>query len=166
MAALCRLRLCHPTGIASSHLHTSSRASAKQHYKMLVLGGGSGGVCMSSRMKRMLGAKNVAVVEPSEARMLKYMITQTVFLFPACTAPEKKDGKLQEQFSDLSNFFVLYLSGALLSAYMDPRWGWSQNCCLFSTSHCQCNAFWCEVGEIQGSGNKPRQKHCPYRRWD
>ncbi|XP_041795214.1 sulfide:quinone oxidoreductase, mitochondrial-like [Chelmon rostratus] len=66
MAALRRLRQCHPTGMAVSNLHTSSRASAKQHYKMLVLGGGSGGIAMSARMKRMLGAENVAVVEPSE----------------------------------------------------------------------------------------------------
>ncbi|MED6290633.1 hypothetical protein CHARACLAT_015150, partial [Characodon lateralis] len=66
MASLRCLRLCHPTGVAVSHLHTSSRVSAKQHYKMLVLGGGSGGICMSARMKRMFGAENVAVVEPSE----------------------------------------------------------------------------------------------------
>ncbi|XP_075883455.1 sulfide:quinone oxidoreductase, mitochondrial-like [Nelusetta ayraudi] len=66
MAALRRLWRCHPAGMAASHLHTSSAASAKQHYKMLVLGGGSGGITMSARMKRMLGAENVAVVEPSE----------------------------------------------------------------------------------------------------
>lgn len=66
MAALRRLRQCHSTGTAISHLHTSSRAAAKQHYKMLVLGGGSGGIAMSARMKRMVGAENVAVVEPSE----------------------------------------------------------------------------------------------------
>lgn len=64
-----RLRLCHSMGVAISHLHTSSWACAKQHYKMLVLGGGSGGICMSARMKRMFGADNVAVVEPSEARI-------------------------------------------------------------------------------------------------
>uniref|UniRef100_A0A671W9J8 Sulfide:quinone oxidoreductase, mitochondrial n=1 Tax=Sparus aurata TaxID=8175 RepID=A0A671W9J8_SPAAU len=66
MAALCRLRLRLPKTIAISNLHTSSPASAKQHYKMLVLGGGSGGIAMSARMKRMFGAENVAVVEPSE----------------------------------------------------------------------------------------------------
>uniref|UniRef100_A0A3Q3FH67 Sulfide:quinone oxidoreductase, mitochondrial n=1 Tax=Labrus bergylta TaxID=56723 RepID=A0A3Q3FH67_9LABR len=65
MAALHRLRQCHPAGIAISHLHTSSRASAKQHYKMLVLGGGSGGIAMSARMKRIMGAENVAVVSPT-----------------------------------------------------------------------------------------------------
>lgn len=62
MAALCR-----SVGFCAAHLHTTSRSSAKQHYKMLVLGGGSGGIAMSARMKRMLGAENVAVVEPSEA---------------------------------------------------------------------------------------------------
>uniref|UniRef100_A0A8C7ZHN6 Sulfide:quinone oxidoreductase, mitochondrial n=1 Tax=Oryzias sinensis TaxID=183150 RepID=A0A8C7ZHN6_9TELE len=40
--------------------------SAKQHYKMLVLGGGTGGIAMSARMKRVVGADNVAVVEPAE----------------------------------------------------------------------------------------------------
>lgn len=74
MAALRRLRQCHSTGMAVSHLHTSSRAAAKQHYKMLVLGGGSGGIAMSARMKRMVGAENVAVVEPSEARIHQIMI--------------------------------------------------------------------------------------------
>ncbi|XP_069018103.1 sulfide:quinone oxidoreductase, mitochondrial-like [Embiotoca jacksoni] len=66
MAALRGLRPCRSVGIAVSRLHTSSRSSAKQHYKMLVLGGGSGGIAMSARMKRMMGAENVAVVEPSE----------------------------------------------------------------------------------------------------
>ena len=69
MAALRRLRQCHSTGIAVSNLHTSSHASAKQHHKVLVLGGGSGGIAMSARMKRIFGAENVAVVEPSEARI-------------------------------------------------------------------------------------------------
>lgn len=70
MAALRHLKQCHFEGIAISHFHTSSCVSAKQHYKMLVLGGGSGGIAMSARMKRMMGAENVAVVEPSEARIL------------------------------------------------------------------------------------------------
>lgn len=66
MATLYRLRRCHPTGAVIAHLHTSSRVSAKQHYKMLVLGGGTGGIAMSARMKRVVGADNVAVVEPAE----------------------------------------------------------------------------------------------------
>ena len=69
MAALGRLRQCRSTANAISNFHTSSRASAKEHHKMLVLGGGSGGITMSARMKRMMGAWNVAVVEPSEARI-------------------------------------------------------------------------------------------------
>ncbi|CAB1331868.1 unnamed protein product [Coregonus sp. 'balchen'] len=61
-------RQCHRTaGIGVCHLHTSSsHASSKEHYKVLVLGGGSGGITMSARMKRKLGAENVAIVEPSE----------------------------------------------------------------------------------------------------
>uniref|UniRef100_A0A665WXX3 FAD/NAD(P)-binding domain-containing protein n=2 Tax=Echeneis naucrates TaxID=173247 RepID=A0A665WXX3_ECHNA len=66
MAALRRLTQYPTRGIAVSALHTSSHTSAKQHYKMLVLGGGSGGISMGARMKRMIGAENVAVVEPSE----------------------------------------------------------------------------------------------------
>ncbi|XP_034032128.1 sulfide:quinone oxidoreductase, mitochondrial isoform X2 [Thalassophryne amazonica] len=66
MAALHRLKQFHSTGVTFCRLHISSRASAKEHYKMLVLGGGSGGISMSARMKRKLGAENVAVVEPSE----------------------------------------------------------------------------------------------------
>ncbi|XP_076026871.1 sulfide:quinone oxidoreductase, mitochondrial [Genypterus blacodes] len=66
MAALHRLKRCHCSGMALSHLHTSSRAAAKEHYKVLVLGGGTGGITMSARMKRKLGAEHVAVVEPSE----------------------------------------------------------------------------------------------------
>lgn len=69
MAALHRLKQCHSIGVGIANLHTSNRASAKEHYKMLVLGGGSGGIAMSARMKRKMGAENVAVVEPSEARI-------------------------------------------------------------------------------------------------
>lgn len=69
MAALHYRRLCQSKTVAVCKLHTSSRASARQHYKMLVLGGGTGGITMSARMKRLIGAENVAVVEPSEARI-------------------------------------------------------------------------------------------------
>uniref|UniRef100_H0VZM0 Sulfide:quinone oxidoreductase, mitochondrial n=1 Tax=Cavia porcellus TaxID=10141 RepID=H0VZM0_CAVPO len=47
-------------------LHTGASCAAKSHYEVLVLGGGSGGVTMAARMKRKVGAENVAVVEPSE----------------------------------------------------------------------------------------------------
>ncbi|XP_048829381.1 sulfide:quinone oxidoreductase, mitochondrial [Brienomyrus brachyistius] len=47
-------------------LHVNSRLLSKEHFKVLVLGGGSGGITMSSRMKRKVGAENVAVLEPSE----------------------------------------------------------------------------------------------------
>ncbi|XP_008562900.1 PREDICTED: sulfide:quinone oxidoreductase, mitochondrial-like, partial [Galeopterus variegatus] len=47
-------------------LHTGASCAAKSHYEVLVLGGGSGGVTMAARMKRRVGAENVAIVEPSE----------------------------------------------------------------------------------------------------
>lgn len=47
-------------------LHTGTGLAAKNHYEVLVLGGGSGGITMASRMKRRVGAENVAIVEPSE----------------------------------------------------------------------------------------------------
>ena len=68
MAALYRLKQCYPKGIGISNLHTTSQPCAKEHFKMLVLGGGSGGIAMSARMKRRFGADNVAVVEPAEAK--------------------------------------------------------------------------------------------------
>uniref|UniRef100_A0A8C7LQ74 Sulfide:quinone oxidoreductase, mitochondrial n=1 Tax=Oncorhynchus mykiss TaxID=8022 RepID=A0A8C7LQ74_ONCMY len=67
-ASRIRLFACHRTaGIGVCRLHTSSSsASSKEHYKVLVLGGGTGGIAMSARMKRKLGAENVAIVETSE----------------------------------------------------------------------------------------------------
>lgn len=41
-------------------------AVIKDHYKLLVVGGGSGGVAMSAKFSRILGQNNVAIVEPSE----------------------------------------------------------------------------------------------------
>ena len=34
-----------------------------------MLGGGSGGISMAARMKRKVGAENVAIVEPSEVSL-------------------------------------------------------------------------------------------------
>ncbi|XP_074091443.1 sulfide:quinone oxidoreductase, mitochondrial isoform X2 [Macrotis lagotis] len=47
-------------------LHTGTHCAAKDYYEVLVLGGGSGGITMSSRMKRKVGAKNIAIIEPCE----------------------------------------------------------------------------------------------------
>ncbi|XP_052454156.1 sulfide:quinone oxidoreductase, mitochondrial-like isoform X2 [Carassius gibelio] len=52
--------------VINSQIHTSSGLAAKDHYKFLVLGGGTGGITMAARMKRKVGAQNVAIVEPSE----------------------------------------------------------------------------------------------------
>lgn len=52
--------------MSSFGLHTAARCAAKDYYEVLVLGGGAGGIAMSARMKRKVGAANVAVVEPSK----------------------------------------------------------------------------------------------------
>lgn len=49
-----------------SQLHTGASLAAKNYYEVLVLGGGSGGITMASRMKRRVHAENVAIIEPSE----------------------------------------------------------------------------------------------------
>uniref|UniRef100_A0A8C7EXB7 Sulfide:quinone oxidoreductase, mitochondrial n=1 Tax=Neovison vison TaxID=452646 RepID=A0A8C7EXB7_NEOVI len=61
----CSLRL-GTQQIGLLQLHTRSSLAAKNHYEVLVLGGGSGGISMAARMKRRVGAENVAIVEPSE----------------------------------------------------------------------------------------------------
>ncbi|XP_006778040.1 PREDICTED: sulfide:quinone oxidoreductase, mitochondrial isoform X1 [Myotis davidii] len=47
-------------------LHTGTSLAAKNYHEVLVLGGGSGGITMASRMKKRVGAENVAIIEPSE----------------------------------------------------------------------------------------------------
>nr|XP_056721770.1 sulfide:quinone oxidoreductase, mitochondrial [Euleptes europaea] len=47
-------------------LHTTAGCASKDYYEVLVLGGGTGGITMSARMKRKVGAGNVAIVEPQE----------------------------------------------------------------------------------------------------
>lgn len=47
----------------------AARCAAKDYYEVLVLGGGAGGITMSARMKRKVGAENVAVVEPSKVSL-------------------------------------------------------------------------------------------------
>lgn len=54
-----------------SRFHTSNGLSTKEHYKFVVLGGGTGGITMGARMKRKVGAEHVAIVEPSEVGFLQ-----------------------------------------------------------------------------------------------
>nr|XP_009920134.1 PREDICTED: sulfide:quinone oxidoreductase, mitochondrial isoform X2 [Haliaeetus albicilla] len=61
-----RLRKPGMQKMSSFGLHTAARCAAKDYYEVLVLGGGAGGITMSARMKRKVGAGNVAVVEPSK----------------------------------------------------------------------------------------------------
>lgn len=61
----CLLRL-GTQQVGPLQLHTGASHAARNHYEVLVLGGGSGGITMAARMKRKVGAENVAIVEPSE----------------------------------------------------------------------------------------------------
>ncbi|MEE6503153.1 hypothetical protein FKM82_004756 [Ascaphus truei] len=47
-------------------LHATGRCAAKDYYDVVVVGGGAGGITMGARMKRKVGAGNVAIIEPSE----------------------------------------------------------------------------------------------------
>lgn len=53
----------------------TSRYAAKEYYDVVVVGGGAGGITMSSRMKRKVGAGKVAVIEPSEVHYYQPMWT-------------------------------------------------------------------------------------------
>lgn len=64
-----RLRKPGMQKMSSFSLHTAARCAAKDYYEVLVLGGGAGGITMSARMKRKVGAGNVAVVEPSKVSL-------------------------------------------------------------------------------------------------
>lgn len=63
-----------------------------------------------------------------------------------------------------SLFIQKTFSDALLSANMDSGWCWGQKSGLIRSSHCQHCAVGSEVGEIECSGNKPRNKYCSHRR--
>ncbi|KAM4039749.1 sulfide:quinone oxidoreductase, mitochondrial [Anomaloglossus baeobatrachus] len=66
------------TGMHSSFcrgLHMTTRYAAKEYYDVVVVGGGAGGITMSARMKRKVGAGKVAVIEPSEVHYYQPMWT-------------------------------------------------------------------------------------------
>lgn len=61
------------TNIQSILLNTTSRAfsiqsikQADEKYKLVIVGGGSGGISVGAKFARKLGANNVAIIEPSE----------------------------------------------------------------------------------------------------
>ncbi|XP_073424585.1 sulfide:quinone oxidoreductase, mitochondrial isoform X1 [Dendrobates tinctorius] len=56
-------------------LHVTTRYAAKEYYDVVVVGGGAGGITMSARMKRKVGAGKVAVIEPSEVHYYQPMWT-------------------------------------------------------------------------------------------
>lgn len=56
-------------------LHVSVSSASRSHHEVLVLGGGTGGITMSARMRWKVGAGRVAVVEPSEKHYYQPMWT-------------------------------------------------------------------------------------------
>ena len=48
---------------------STTQVNNVKHYPVVVLGGGSGGCSMASRLCRILGDGNVAVVEPAKVRL-------------------------------------------------------------------------------------------------
>lgn len=49
--------------MCTSQLHVTAGRASKDYYEVLVLGGGTGGITMGARMKRKVGAENIAIVE-------------------------------------------------------------------------------------------------------
>ena len=97
---------------------------------MLVLGGGSGGIAMSARMKRMIGAENVAVIEPSEASMQS--ISWLLFALPLFLNPSTARNDRNSYFK-----FAFYVAG--------PREQYFTPSCIASVSE----LFWSQVARIQ-----------------
>ncbi|XP_059809092.1 sulfide:quinone oxidoreductase, mitochondrial isoform X2 [Hypanus sabinus] len=80
MAALHRASLLCGPGLQTLRagcqpLHTSTACVSNGYYDVLVLGGGTGGITMSARMRRKFGAGKVAVVEPNENHYYQPMWT-------------------------------------------------------------------------------------------
>ena len=42
-----------------------SSATGQQKYKLVVVGGGSGGITVAAKFKSQIGAENIAIVDPS-----------------------------------------------------------------------------------------------------
>jgi threonine dehydrogenase-like Zn-dependent dehydrogenase len=51
---------------STRNFSSSNATQAKDKYKLLVVGGGSGGLTIASKLRGFVGANNVAVVDPSE----------------------------------------------------------------------------------------------------
>jgi hypothetical protein len=59
-------RLVNGNALVRRNLSMGASKAAMNNYKLLIVGGGSGGVAMSAKFTKILGPNNVAIVEPSQ----------------------------------------------------------------------------------------------------
>lgn len=62
-----KLAVTSATSVNMRAITTSTSRLAKDNYKLLIVGGGSGGVTISSKFSRVLGSNNVAIIEPNDS---------------------------------------------------------------------------------------------------
>ena len=75
----------------AASIHSSNHSS--NHYKVLILGGGSGGISVASRLKRVLGNGQVGLIDPA-----KYHYYQPLWtLVGAGVVPKEKSRREQSE---------------------------------------------------------------------
>ncbi|CAH1790317.1 unnamed protein product [Owenia fusiformis] len=68
-------RFCRESSKVVSNFSTSSRDDARRDYKLVIVGGGTGGTAIANKFAKKLGKGKVAVVEPSETHYYQPMFT-------------------------------------------------------------------------------------------
>ena len=58
---------------------STSRAHRSYHYKLVVVGGGTGGSAIANKYTKKLGVGNVAVIEPSEVEFIIWWVNWSSF---------------------------------------------------------------------------------------
>lgn len=66
LLSLSKTKFLYNNIILLRNISISSANNAKDNYKLVVVGGGSAGLNISSRFVRKLGKNNVAMIEPSD----------------------------------------------------------------------------------------------------
>ncbi len=52
---------------------STTKLSRSYHYKLVIVGGGTGGSSIANKYAKKLGVGNVAVIEPNEVRLLRQL---------------------------------------------------------------------------------------------